>query len=353
MFTLESYHPKGGMSLKSAREAVDTARERARAGLEPFPSEEENLFPAVWKRFGRAYVASLGPRSGEVYASLRRRIGARWDRRLISGITDREIDALLLEIRDQAKHGKSGGVGAHNNAYSTLKVFFRYCWQRNLVEQMPMGRMSLPNKQIVRRRKLSPDELVQIWNAAGEESYPARQLIRFALLVPVRIWSEAGTIARKDVTDGVWRYTVQKTAVDQAMKLPAMALGILDECLDAGRLYFRKAITPGNQVTIKNRINNNADIELEDWVFHDIRTAFMTHLRELGVPFEIADQIQRPIDNSSAGARHYDLSERIDEKGEVLDYWCYVFRCYLKNSIPMRWRDWLRGADVVALERSA
>jgi hypothetical protein len=72
-----------------------------------------------------------------------------------------------------------------------------------------------------------------------------------------------------------------------------MALDLLEQCPNLGEYYFGKgeiAATPKTQ--LKQRLDTRLD--LEGWVFHDLRRAFMTHLRELGVPFDLVDQIQRP-----------------------------------------------------------
>ena len=358
-FTLEPYHPRGGMSLKAAREATDIARERGQAGLDPFPDETDKHFPAVWERFKEGHILTLAEGTQLNYRTLRNHIGDRWDDRHIRDITDDDCDQLLVEIRDRARAtGRGDGSGSQNNHYSNLKKFFRFCWRRKWVDAMPMDRLTMPNKQARRDRVLTADELVEIWNAAGEENYPYRQLVRFAMLVPARIWSDVGTMTRVTVNeDGVWRFQVQKTGVEQALLLPQMAREQLAECLDTGAYYFHQPVSKGSQTNLKQRMK--ARCKVDSWTFHDFRTATMTHLRELGAPFHLVDEIQRPAGNNSVGARHYDFSERIEELGEILEYWCYVFRCFqegkrIRKGGPIkRWRNWLRGAEVVGLEKAS
>ena len=88
---------------------------------------------------------------------------------------------------------------------------------------------------------------------------------------------------RSGVKKGRWRYRIPKTEAKQELPLPAMALEVLGECLEAGPYYFGKAsISPGARVNLKKRLDKR--MEIEPWVFHDFRTAFLTQLRELGVP---------------------------------------------------------------------
>ena len=34
----------------------------------------------------------------------------------------------------------------------------------------------------------------------------------------------------------------------------------------------------------------------------------------------------------------------------LVKYWAYVMRCYLEGKEPIRWRDYIRGADVIRIE---
>jgi hypothetical protein len=152
-------------------------------------------------------------------------------------------------------------------------------------------------------------------------------------------------IKRNEVIESRWVYRIPKTEAKQVLPLPRMALDLLDQCPDIGEYYFGdESICASPKTRLKQRLDER--LGLEEWVFHDFRRAFMTHLRELGVPFDLVDQIQRPLAHrDTAGGKHYDLSVRPDDKGEVLEFWAYVMNGWLAKREPIRWRDWLNGAD--------
>ena len=219
-----------------------------------------------------------------------------------------------------------------------------------------MSRMRTPNPTLVRDKVLTPEELVAIWHAAEDEGYPYRQLTRLAMLVPGRIWSEVAMIRRSNVKKGVWKYKIPKTGNPQELPLPAAALELLDECPKYGPYYFGEVpFTVNAKISLRKRLSGR--VEIEDWVLHDFRTAFTTHLREYGVPRDLADQIQRPVKGKTAGDKHYDMSIRPREKGEVLDYWSYLMNRWLEGRLDeetnLRWREYITPAPVVKMDRSA
>ena len=65
--------------------------------------------------------------------------------------------------------------------------------------------------------------------------------MRFAILVPSRIWSEVAPVRRCDVIDGRWVYRVPKTGAKQVLPLPPMVLDLLEQCPDLGPFYFGSA----------------------------------------------------------------------------------------------------------------
>ena len=212
-----------------------------------------------------------------------------------------------------------------------------------------MSGLQMPHDKAERERDLQPNETADIWRAAEQEQYPYSQLLRFAMLVPGRIWTEVGHIKRTDVVDGRWNHHTTKTGRRQWLPLPQMALDILDECPEVSEYFFRGPVPTGCQQQIKRRINKRCDVE--NWTYHDFREAFITRLGDLGAPLDLADEIQRPKSKrQSVVGRHYDRSSRTEEKGELLEYWAYVMRCYLEGKEPIRWRDYIRGADVISIE---
>ena len=175
----------------------------------------------------------------------------------------------------------------------------------------------------------------------GAEPFPYRQLVRFAVLVPLRIWSEINSIRRADVVSpGRWTASIQKTDTTQVLLLHRMAVDVLTECPLTGPYFFGRPRTPnGTQVSLKKRLGKRSGVD--GWIFHDFRTAFMTHLGDLGVPFDLRDQIQRPHSDQRVGRKHYDMSIRPEEKGEVLAFWAYCLNAWIDGKGPKQWREFL------------
>ncbi|MCR9279058.1 MAG: integrase arm-type DNA-binding domain-containing protein [Pseudomonadaceae bacterium] len=340
MRTIGYYHGSGeAMGLSQAREAAEEVRRRVKAGLAPYP--DAVMFPDVWERYEARHVAKLAPRSQEIYRYLRRRIGNRWDRHHIRDIAPSDCQKLLDEVESAAaadKRSTSGGRAAVNNAHASLTAFFKRAWQWSLIDLSPLARIPKPHPMAVRDRVLEPREMVAIWDAAGDERYPYKQLVRFSMLVPLRIWSDVSTIRRRDVVDGRWRIRIQKTQVEQILELPELARAQLEDCPPIGDWFFTRTgeISNGSRGALRRRMTERAQIA--PWTFHDFRTAFHTHCCELGAPFDLVDQIERPASRrKTAGGRHYDHSLRVEDKAELLEFWSDTVQGWRANKEAIRW----------------
>lgn len=184
-----------------------------------------------------------------------------------------------------------------------------------------------------RERELSLEEIRRIYAASFALSDPMGSLVRMLILTAQRRseiaglkWTEVNTIERvlnlgaerTKNSEGHITHLNEGALVEMA-QLAATA----DEEVEF--VFTTTGYSPVSGFTkIKNKLNEIMNNSVDDWRFHDFRTAFATTMCELGEDEAIVDRVLNHKASGSAPsavARVYNRARRLNERRTVLDRW--------------------------------
>lgn len=331
-----------GLSLDRARQIVETARHRARAGLPPwaeFRGQSDRTFDAVRSRFFSSYVdRNLKPNTQKAYRSaLCSKDLDDWAGVKVTDIARRDVHAVLDRIVERGAEVQANRVLAY------LRKFFNWCAEKDILPEghpVPTDRVKPPLKrEQARDRVLSDDEIVLVWMAAGKIGYPFQQIIRLMLATGQRKQEIAGLRRREiDRAGAVWRQTENKAARIHLVPLSGLALRVLDDTpslpiRNKTLIFSTTGATPPSGFS-KAKRNLDKEIqalvaEMEDapdgvfeegWQFHDLRRTVTTHMRRLGVPQHVCARILNHAERGVTGMV-YDQYDMLSEKAGALETW--------------------------------
>jgi integrase len=171
------------LSLAEAREAWRQARHDAQAGRDPSQAKKHGTgakdfrsVVAQWilrdqsKNKSRAIVGRL----------LDVNVLPAWQHRQIADIRRRDVLEIIDAIVDRGAVITARRVQAH------LHRLFRWAVGRGIVDSNPLADLPKPGSETKRDRVLSDDELVAVWNAAGDLRWQFGQAIRLLILTGAR-----------------------------------------------------------------------------------------------------------------------------------------------------------------------
>jgi hypothetical protein len=75
-----------------------------------------------------------------------------------------------------------------NRAFTAIRTFFRFAVRRRFISRSPAEGLQIPSRVVARERVLTDHELVKVWNAAVEISYP------FGTTVISLVWRSANFV---------------------------------------------------------------------------------------------------------------------------------------------------------------
>ena len=179
------------MQLAEAREAWRRDRAALAAGRDP-------RAPAVAERYSFLAVAEewlkrdqAGRSQGEVKRILDKDVLPRWWNRPIEEIGRADVIELLDAVQDRGSPIMARRMHAH------LHRLFRWSVGRGIIASNPMADLPKQGAENIRTRKLTDQELAQVWGAAGAMRYPFGPLYQLLILTGARLaeiaelkWSE-------------------------------------------------------------------------------------------------------------------------------------------------------------------
>ncbi len=242
--------------------------------------------------------------------------------------------SLQKPVDDKAKDGK---LFMANRIRAALKHFTRWAWRREYLEEDVGDRLERATKERIRERILSLSEIREIWVKSFELGELWGPLLRLLLLTVQRRSSVTGLRKSElDMTNTRFKKAISDEKNERAhtthLSQPAMievetALKRLDLMEDAKEdyLFSTTGRTPvSGWSKAKVRLDKLLGEEFEHWRFHDIRTAFATHMAERGVSESVVDRVLNhaaTASKASAVARVYNQAELLSERAIALDKW--------------------------------
>jgi integrase len=283
--------------------------------------------PPDWKLRARTYLEVR--RHLDVQAKTLHRLP-------LSSVERKTIAARLSEIA-----AESGPVAA-DRCRASLSGFFSWTISQGIADVNPVTGSTRHAEAKARQRVLSDEELIDIWNAAGDDDYG--KIVRLLMLTGQRR-DEVGAIVDSEIDQKaqLWTIAAERSKNHRPHEVPLSdaALAILQEVpRQKGRdLVFgrgagsfsgwSKAKAALDARILKARIERlGKKATLEPWRLHDIRRTVSTRMNEsaadggLGTLPHIVECVLGHISGFRGGVSGvYNVAAYRAEKRQALDMW--------------------------------
>jgi integrase len=351
------------VSLAQARDMVRAAALKLSEGVDPGeiaaapapePEKAEDLFEGVAEQFLRRHCRpNHSPRyleetarmfgfrpveEGFVRSAYARSFCSKWGALRVSALTHRALQDFLDDVVD------AGSPILANSMHAALRVFFKWCKGRGIIETNPFLEIRQPAKKRIGQRILTDAELRALWRTADKLGYPKGSAYKALILSGQRRNIVAlAHVAHIDRQGGLWTIPDdQEGAKGSGHVLPITAAlaAVLDESQGSAPYIFsttggKRPLTMGSKIKsqidalmlaelrteAEERGEDPGAVTLKDWDNHDIRRTMRTRLSALPVPE--GDIVRELVIGHRQKLLHqiYDKHLYLDEKRIALDLW--------------------------------
>lgn len=375
--------PYPAIKLSDARGTADAARTLVRAGRDPkilsysftrvqpalhpinIPNGSEHADPdATLFEDAVEHFLATNPilknntpeTAAEKARSLRKFWGPHFNGRTLSSIKRIEISTITEQhvIR-------TGQRVTANQAHKNIKMFFKWCVEKEYIEYSPAAALSKPATTTSRRRVLNEQEIVLVWRAATRHGYPYGIVAQLALLTIQR----RGEISKMRWNEINWRerhWTIPgsktKNGRPTVVPLSTLAIHLLRQVhqmrvltrveveqtlgIKPNRQHglfhnvyspyvFPARANPSNPISGfsdgKERIDAYAAAiaaehglpPLDHWTIHDLRRTATTLLGKLNTPAHLKPLLLNHTNRSVTAI--YDLFDYLPDKAAAVQKW--------------------------------
>jgi integrase len=260
-------------------------------------------------------------------------------RREASELTRRDIAEIVDDMADRAP------IHA-NRVLAYVKAFFGWAVGRGYLEANPAIGIAKPTREVTRERTPSVDEVVEIWNAAGDLGYPFGQIMRLLVLTASRR-DEVGAMRVAEVNlpaegdEGCWTLPAGRSKNGRAIRMPLAPLArqVLTEALAArsvkGEFVFSttgetpvsgwsRAKSRIDKLICERRRRRGVLADMPPWRIHDLRRTFATAACDvLQIDPAVADRCLNHVGASTTStvSRIYARNEMFEHRRDALVRW--------------------------------
>jgi integrase len=252
----------------------------------------------------------------EVTRRLQTHLVDNWGARTLDSITRADVRAMIDGIDAPA---------AANLAHGTVRTFFNWCVENDLVANSPVFGVKAPNKETPRDRVLMDDELKAVWRATEKEGYPLGSILQLLILTGQRRGEVTGMQwPELDLEAGTWSLPRERVKNDRRHEVPLskQAVAIIKGVPRIGDRYVFtvNGTSPSNNFKAKPRVDAIAGIE--SWTIHDLRRTAASGMAKLGVSLVVIEKVLNHVSGSLAGiVGVYQRHEFAEEKRAALQLW--------------------------------
>jgi integrase len=335
----------------------DQARERAKelkrivdTGVDPVEVERERQRQLVTLRFD-AYVDTftegyLKTDWGDSWPQAKRQL----EMHVIPHIGKLALPKIGVADLNPIFDALRARPALQRNVFAVLRKLFNWAEKRDDIARSPMVKMDVPKGVRSRRRILSPDELVAVWQSTYSLDGDRGAFVRL-LMITLQRRSEVSELVWNELAqdERLWRLPEERAKNDHEHLVPLsdLAMSELDTLGWKSRGLVMKSSTGKTSIQnfsdIKTKLDETmlpilqaladarADeagqerhqVELQPWRIHDIRRTGTTHLQALGFPIEVGERvINHHQGGETSGIRGvYNLYEYLPEKTAALQSW--------------------------------
>lgn len=285
----------GIVKLAEAREKARTILAERQLGMRQASGKE--TYERALDLFLEAARAKNRERTVRDYTRLLTSHGFGAER--LGDITARDIHRKLDRLADRP------GEQAHTLA--ALKIFFRFCVRRHLLDATPMERFEPSKRMASRERVLTDSELKQVWCACDSTSVFGKIVMLCVLLGQRR--SEIARLewswVKEDQKTITLPATLTKNRREHTFPYGEMTAAIL-ATIPRGKYLFPARKTWRKGGTVYNAWNKDkprldAASRVTDWVLHDLRRTFVSSWAALGTRLEVTEKYVNHVSGSHGG----------------------------------------------------
>ena len=282
-------------------------------------SHGEVTFGDVAREYVNRECSKLA-RGWEVERIIARELLPKWRDRPMAELRRRDAVLRFDALVDAGK--PAAAIRLHEIA----RRMGRWAVRRDLVDTSPFSDIDAPADKVMRDRVLTPDEIREVWKAAGIEGYPFGSAYRMLLLTGQRK-SEVGEMMWPEINldNKTWTIPATRTKNKKPMIVPLsdMTLALIEGLPEftQGDFVFttmRGARPISGWTKAKNRMDDLSGVS--GWINHDLRRTLRTGLSELGVPRIVAERVLNHAERDRL-ADIYDRYGYAAEKRDALDRW--------------------------------
>jgi integrase len=240
----------------------------------------------------------------------------RWGDRKLAAIT--KADVIAATDRDSI---------VENRRLAVLSKLFNWAISRDLLSTNPVAGVAKPAVEKSRDRVLTDDELVAVWKAATDLSWPFGDVVRLLILTGQRRgevaemrWSEV------DLARRVWILPAARSKNDAEHEIPLspQALAIIEQLprqQNADLVFTTTGHTPISGFSnVKEKLDAKSGVS--KWTVHDLRRTLATGLQRLGTRLEVTEAVLNHVSGSRGGVTGiYQRHTWATEKRAALEAW--------------------------------
>ncbi len=350
--TRRAHHPTrralgryGALTLGDARAKARQWHELIAAGVDPKQREHqaanrsrEGAFAAVAERFIK-HIARH--RRGHAAAlAIRRELIPVWGAKPIESITPDDVLAAIDKVIARDAHGSAHAL------FADIRRLFNWCIGsgRYGITHSPCDRLrprAVIGRKTERSRNLSVDEIAALLSAVDEVGYPYSPLVKLLLLCGLRLneaaratWSEIDFASRRWTIPGsrmksgkVHVVPLSEDAVEILQSLPRFSGPFIFSTTFGERPvtgFSRAKAKLDKAMRAALRRQHGPAMQLDGWVFHDLRRVVKSGLAELRVPDVVSELV---LAHTKTGlSKVYDQFLYYDERTEALTAWANRLR---------------------------
>ncbi|MEL4069536.1 integrase arm-type DNA-binding domain-containing protein [Ochrobactrum sp. GPK 3] len=305
---------------KAAKEGVITPEEQARVAQEEAARLEKNKVKYLSEDFVERYAKPKNKSWKEVQRQFTVNVLPTWGDRDIASITKRDVIELLDKIID------GGAPTMANRVLATLKKFFGWLTERDVIPSSPANGIGKPAPEVSRDRVLSDDEIRLLWKVTGDIGQPFGPYVRLLLLTGQRL-NEVAAMQRDELsldaahTEWTMGKTRTKNGKAHVVALAPSAVTLIKEIPaigDKGYVFtttgetpisgFSKAKTAIDTALLaaaKEKIakagGDPDKVVIEPWVFHDLRRTMASGMARIGIALPVIERCLNHVSGSFGG----------------------------------------------------
>jgi hypothetical protein len=276
-------------------------------------NHERVTFEAAYELFKQTHLPALKARTQADYKRF-------LDRYYLPTLRNKRLDAITSHMTDAITDALVATPTEQSHAIAIGKTFFKWCVRRRYLTVSPLDGAQLP-KAKRRKRVLTDEELVKVWNAAGEYGGHFGSIVRLLILRGFRrgecaaienSWVQIDTVTLPE--------TITKNGREHVVPLGTLARAILGKKSNHSIYLFpeREGQHPFSGFS-QSKKNLDKLLKLARWTLHDLRRTYRTNLGRLRVAPHIAERLVNHVAVQNEVEAIYDVWSYLPEMTEAVE----------------------------------